>query len=274
MKSKVDLYINTLQSPNTKRAYRRNVESYLEISKGEISVESYLTWTATIAGESGATQYQKIMAVRGFIGFLFDLGVVDSETYMKIKKQKTPKVNNVKKLPLNAEQVNAIIRQSRTPREKAMLVVLFHTGMRIGELTNIKLNDINEEGVIKVIGKGNKFRYCYINDEVKEAINDYLEVRKDSEYDNLFIGNQGKPMQEQNFNKTIKILAKRAGINVEALNFSCHSTRHTTISMLAEQGVSMPVLQEIAGHADIRTTKRYIDNNPTAVRDAVMGLIF
>lgn len=274
MKSKVDLYINTLQSPNTKRAYRRNVESYLEISKGEISVESYLTWTATIAGESGATQYQKIMAVRGFIGFLFDLGVVDSETYMKIKKQKTPKVNNAKKLPLNAEQVNAIIRQSRTPRERAMLVVLFHTGMRIGELTNIKLNDINEEGVIKVIGKGNKFRYCYINDEVKEAINDYLEVRKDSEYDNLFIGNQGKPMQEQNFNKTIKILAKRAGINVEALNFSCHSTRHTTISILAEQGVSMPVLQEIAGHADIRTTKRYIDNNPTAVRDAVMGLNF
>lgn len=274
MKNKVDLYINTLQSPNTKRAYRRNVESYLEISKGEISVESYLTWVATISGESGATQYQKIMAVRGFIGFLFDLGVVDSETYMKIKKQKTPKVNNAKKLPLNAEQVNAIIRQSRTPRERAMLVVLFHTGMRIGELTNIKLNDINEEGVIKVIGKGNKFRYCYINDEVKEAINDYLEVRKDSEYDNLFIGNQGKPMQEQNFNKTIKILAKRAGINVEALNFSCHSTRHTTISMLAEQGVSMPVLQEIAGHADIRTTKRYIDNNPTAVRDAVMGLSF
>lgn len=274
MKNKVNLYINTLQSPNTKRAYRRNVESYLEISKGEISVESYLTWVATISGESGATQYQKIMAVRGFIGFLFDLGVVDSEIYMKIKKQKTPKVNNVKKLPLNTEQVNAIIRQSRTPRERAMLVVLFHTGMRIGELTNIKLKDINEEGVIKVIGKGNKFRYCYINDEVKEAINDYLEVRKDSEYDNLFIGNQGKPMQEQNFNKTIKILAKRAGINVEALNFSCHSTRHTTISMLAEQGVSMPVLQEIAGHADIRTTKRYIDNNPTAVRDAVMGLSF
>lgn len=273
MESKLNLYINTLQSENTKKAYRRNIESYLNTCD-TITLESYLTWMATIASESGATQYQKIMAVRGFIGFLFDLGEVDSETYMKIKKQRMPKVNNAKKFPLSAEQVNAIVRQARTPREKAMLMVLFHTGMRIGELLNIKLTDINAEGVIKVVGKGNKFRYCYLNDEAKEAVNEYLAVRKSSEYNNLFIGNQGKPMQEQNFNKTIKLLAKRAGIDVKALNFSCHSTRHTTISILAEKGITMPVLQEIAGHADIRTTKRYIDNNPQMVKDAVMGLSF
>jgi len=273
MENKLNLYISTLQSENTKKAYRRNIESYLSTC-ATITLESYLSWTSTIAGEAGATQYQKIMAVRGFIGFLFDLGDIDSETYMRIKKQKTPKVNNEKKLPLDTEQVKAIVRQSRTPREKAMLMVLFHTGMRIGELLNIKLNDLNSEGVIKVIGKGNKFRYCYLNDDAKVAVNEYLKTRKSSEYDNLFIGNQGKPMQEQNFNKTIKLLAKRAGINVEALNFSCHSTRHTTISILAEKGVTLPVLQEIAGHADIRTTKRYIDNNPTAARYAVMGLNF
>lgn len=273
MKNKLNLYINTLQSENTKKAYRRNIESYLDTCD-TITLESYLVWTATIAGEAGATQYQKIMAVRGFIGFLFDLGEIDSETYMRIKKQKTPKVNNEKKLPLDAEQVKAIVRQARTPREKAMLMVLFHTGMRIGELLNIKLSDINSEGVIKVVGKGNKFRYCYLNEDAKEAVNEYLAVRKPSQYDNLFIGNQGKPMQEQNFNKTIKLLAERAGINVEALNFSCHSTRHTTISILAENGVSLPILQEIAGHADIRTTKRYIDNNPQMVKDAVMGLSF
>ena len=273
MKSKLDLYINTLQSENTKKAYRRNIESYLDTCD-TITLESYLTWTATIAGESGATQYQKIMAVRGFIGFLFDLGEVNSETYMKIKKQRTPKVNNAKKLPLSADQVNAIVRQARTPREKAMLMALFHTGMRIGELLNIKLTDINAEGAIKVVGKGNKFRYCYLNEKTMEVVREYLNVRKESEYSNLFIGNQGKPMQEQNFNKTIKLLAKRAGIDVEALNFSCHSTRHTTISILAEKGVTMPVLQEIAGHADIRTTKRYIDNNPQMVKDAVMGLSF
>lgn len=273
MKNKLNLYINTLQSENTKKAYRRNIESYLDMCD-TITLESYLTWAATIAGEAGATQYQKIMAVRGFIGFLFDLGEVDSETYMKIKKQKTPKVNNAKKLPLSAEQVNAIVRQARTPREKAMLMVLFHTGMRIGELLNIKLSDINAEGVIKVVGKGNKFRYCYLNDSAKDAVNKYLAVRKTSQYDNLFIGNQGKPMTEQSFNRTIKLLAKRAGINVDALNFSCHSTRHTTISILAEKGVTLPVLQEIAGHADIRTTKRYIDNNPQMVKDAILGLNF
>ncbi len=273
MENKLNLYISTLQSENTKKAYKRNIESFLSTCN-EITLESYLAWTATIAGEAGATQYQKIMAVRGFIGFLFDLGDIDSETYMRIKKQKTPKVNNEKKLPLNAEQVQAILRQTRTPRERAMLMVLFHTGMRIGELLNIKLNDLNADGVIKVVGKGNKFRYCYINEETMQVIKEYLKTRKESEYDNLFIGNQGKPMQEQNFNKTIKLLANRAGINVEALNFSCHSTRHTTISMLAEKGVTLPVLQEIAGHADIRTTKRYIDNNPTAARDAVMGLNF
>ena len=66
MKSKLDLYINTLQSENTKKAYRRNIESYLSTCD-TITLESYLTWTATIAGEAGATQYQKIMAVRGFI---------------------------------------------------------------------------------------------------------------------------------------------------------------------------------------------------------------
>lgn len=273
MNKKLDLYISTLQSENTKKAYRRNIESYFDTCD-TITLESYLAWVATISGEAGATQYQKIMAVRGYIGFLFDLGEVDSETYMKIKKQKTPKINNKKKLPLTTEQVNAMMKQCRNPREKAMLTVLFHTGMRIGELIDIKLNDINKEGVIKIVGKGNKFRYCYLNEEAKEAIDEYLAVRKESEYQNLFIGNQGKPMQEQNFNKTIKILAKRAGINVEALNFSCHSTRHTTISILADNGVSLPILQEIAGHSDIRTTKRYIDNNPQSVKEAVMGLSF
>lgn len=273
MNKKLDLYISTLQSENTKKAYRRNIESYLDTCDA-ITLESYLTWVATISGEAGATQYQKIMAVRGYIGFLFDLGEVDSETYMKIKKQKTPKVNNKKKLPLSGEQVNEIIRQARTPREKAMLMVLFHTGMRIGELLDIKLSDLNNEGVIKVVGKGNKFRYCYLNEETMKTINKYLATRKESEYPNLFIGNQGKPMQEQNFNKTIKFLAKRANINVEALNFSCHSTRHTTISILADKGVSLPILQEIAGHSDIRTTKRYIDNNPQSVKDAIMGLSF
>ena len=273
MEKKLDLFISTLQSENTKKAYRRNIESYLAISDN-ITLESYLTWVATIAGESGATQYQKIVAVRSFVKFLFDLGELDSTTYMKIKGQKSPKVNNKKKFPLTTEQVNAITRQARTPREKAMLMVLFHTGMRIGELLNIRLSDLNAEGVIKVVGKGNKFRYCYLNDEAKVVVNEYLAVRKASQYDNLFIGNQGKPMQEQNFNKTIKLLAERAGINVEALNFSCHSTRHTTLSILAEQGVSMPVLQEIAGHSDIRTTRRYIDNNPMAAREAIMGLSF
>ena len=273
MNSKLNLYINTLQSENTKKAYRRNIESYVNMID-EISLESYLTWVATIAGEAGATQHQKIMAVKGFIKFLFDLGEVDSETYMRIKNQKAPKVNNKKKLPLTTEQVANIISVARTPREKAMLMVLFQTGMRIGELIDIKLSDLNKEGVIKVVGKGNKFRYCYLNNETKRAVIEYLRVRKPSQYDNLFIGNQGRPMQEQNFNKTIKILAKRAGINVDALNFSCHSTRHTTISLLAEQGVPMPVLQEIAGHSDISTTKRYIDNNPQKVKDIMMGLNF
>lgn len=273
MENKLNLYISTLQSENTKKAYRRNIESYLSTCT-TITLESYLSWTSTIAGEAGATQYQKIMAVRGFIGFLFDLGDIDSETYMRIKKQKTPKVNNKKKLPLDAEQVQAILRQTRTPREKAMLMILFYTGMRIGELLNIKLSDINNEGIIKVVGKGNKFRYCYMNEDIKNAVNEYLAVKKLSQYDNLFIGNQGKPMTEQSFNRTIKLLAKRAGINVEALNFSCHSTRHTTISILAERGVTLPVLQEIAGHADIRTTKRYIDNNPQMVKDAILRLNF
>ena len=274
MEKNLNLYISTLQSENTQKVYRRNIESYLAIANNEISLASYLAWTATLTNDSGATQHQKIMAVRGFVGFLFDLGEVDSETYMKIRSQKTPKVNNKKKFPLTSEQANALIEAARTQREQAMLMVLFHTGMRIGELINIRLSDFNSEGIIKVVGKGNKFRYCYLDEATKKAVKAYLRVRKPSEYDNLFIGNQGKPMQEQCFNRTIKILAANAGINVEAYNLTCHSTRHTTISLLAEQGVSMPVLQEIAGHSDIRTTKRYIDNNPQMVKDIMKGFSF
>ena len=269
----LNTYLNTLKSPNTREAYGRAINDFLVSCDNDITYMAYLSWIGTLNDKSSATQNLWEVAVCGYIKFLYTLDELSSETYMKISTHKRAKIHNKEKLAITKEQVAEMIEHGRNPREKAIMALLFSTGLRVTELINIKLNDYNST-TIQIKRKGGKYSHIYLNAGTKAIIDYYLKYRKDSEYDNLFISNQGTPMKRQMINNMMKYIAVKVGVDVEAINFSTHSARHTCLTLMSEAGVPLEVMQSVASHSSVSTTKRYISVNENRVKDAMMAMSF
>lgn len=268
----LNTYLGTLKSPNTRESYARAINDFLSTC-GEITYLSYVNWTSSLTDKSSATQHLYESAVCGYIKFLYNMDMLDSETYLKISNHKKTTVHNKEKLSITKEQVADMIAHGRNAREQAIMTLLFSTGLRVTELINIKLSDIKGD-TIEIKRKGGKYSHIYLNDLTKKAIERYIKCRKDSEYDNLFISNNRTPMKRQMINNMMKLVAERVGIDVEAINFSTHSARHTCLTLMSEAGVPIEVMQQVASHSSINTTKRYISVDENRVKSAMMGMEF
>lgn len=145
-------------------------------------------------------------------------------------------------------------------RNKAMLELMYATGLRVSELVELKLNDIDfNDDIIRIMGKGSKERIIPIGDFAKEYLLKYINnhrgnMLKGMNTDYVFLNNHGKKMTRQGFFKIIKKLAKDAGINTE---ISPHTLRHSFASHLLKYGADLRTIQELLGHSDISTTQVY-----------------
>ena len=145
-------------------------------------------------------------------------------------------------------------------RNKAMIELMYATGLRVSELVNLKLSDIDlNQDIIRIYGKGSKERVVPIGEYSKEYLEKYIyEYRSSmlkketSEY--LFLNNHGKKMTRQGFFKIIKNIAFEKGINK---NLSPHTIRHSFASHLLKYGADLRTIQELLGHSDISTTQIY-----------------
>ncbi len=155
-------------------------------------------------------------------------------------------------------------------RDRAILEVLYATGMRVSELVNLKLKDLYLDiGFIKCKGKGNKERLLPLNEISKKKLKEYLEIyrsqilkNKTSEY--LFINNRGKPLSRQSVWKMIKRYAQKAGINKK---ITPHTLRHSIATHLLEQGANLRFVQEILGHRSLATTQIYTHINKMKLKE-------
>jgi len=147
-------------------------------------------------------------------------------------------------------------------RNRAMLEVLFSTGMRISELVNLKTNQIDKEGKIFVLGKGKKERFVYLTPRAFKHLNDYLKIKnKDSEF--VFVPYSGLNSSVKNKSKIstnylqakIKRYRELLGINIPT---SAHSLRHGFATYLAESGANPVAIQILLGHESLDTTTRYV----------------
>ena len=145
-------------------------------------------------------------------------------------------------------------------RNKAMLELLYGTGIRVSELVNITLNDMDFNNcIIRIMGKGSKERIVPLGEYSMYYINEYLNVRdsllkNDKTCDKLFLNNHGKGMTRQGFFKKLKQILKSKNLNTDV---SPHTLRHSFATHLLSCGADLRSIQEMLGHSDISTTKIY-----------------
>ena len=214
------------------------------------------------AGLGARSRARHLVTIRGFYRFLVQEKILKHDPTRLIDLPKSGL-----KLPdvLSVEDVRLLlsIPDTNTPagsRDAAMIELLYAAGLRVSELINLKLQDVNmEAGFVRVFGKGSKERVVPIGLFAKKKIDDYLKTARPLILKNiasryLFVARAGKPMTRQGFWKLIKRYALKAGFNKK---ITPHSLRHSFASHLLEGGADLRAVQLMLGHVDISTTQIY-----------------
>lgn len=252
-------------SKNTIASYRDNLnrfdfflngKSILKVTRADI--EDYLKYNNQMAEKSRA---HYLTVLKNFFSFLAFEDIITDNPCETIR---SPKITKTLPNYLTEEEVNKLLniplRTAFDYRNKAMLELLYATGIRVSELINLKLTNIDlTDDFIRVFGKGSKERISPISDVaikyLKIYITEYRNTllrKKDSEY--VFINNFGNKISRQGFFKNLKQIAKNQGIKKE---ISPHTLRHSYATHLLSHGADLRIIQELLGHSDISTTQIY-----------------
>jgi integrase/recombinase XerD len=213
------------------------------------------------AGISARSVARALAAIRGMFRFLV------AERHLKhdpTENLENPKLWTTLPKSLQPFEVEALLRapDRETPeglRDRAMLELLYATGLRVSELINVKVDDlVMDAGFLRTIGKGSKERIVPFGDTARDAITDYAE-RGRAHFDkhadvHLFLTNRGRPMSRQSFWMKIVKYARTAGITS---HISPHVLRHAFATHLLENGADLRSVQMMLGHSDISTTQIY-----------------
>ena len=230
---------------------KNNNINYLTINKD--SIINYLKYLDNLSNKSISAI---LSALRSFYNYLLDNGFISANYFKLISNPKLEK-----KLPtfLNYEDMRKVIDSIDTDdalglRNKMIIELLYATGMRVSELKNIKINDINfSDNSIKVMGKGSKERIVFFNNHSLNAIQKYLETRNyTNEY--LVLNNSGKPISVRGIEMIIKNVIDNACIKVHV---SPHTFRHTFATHMLNNGCPLKSVQELLGHVSLSSTEIY-----------------
>ena len=253
-------------SLNTVASYQNDISKYYNYFKGKVlndikdkDIEDYLIYlNKNFKAKSVA---RNISCLKAFYKFLIIEGNIKKNPIDIITIPKSPKT-----LPkvLSEEEVNKLLNFNLiTPydyRNKAMLELMYSSGLRVSELINLNVNDIDlKDDIVKVYGKGSKERIVPIGEiasqYIKIYLNDYrsaLIKKKATNY--LFLNSRGDKISRQAVFKIIKNIALKQKINT---NFSPHTLRHSFATHLLKYGADLRSIQELLGHSDISSTQIY-----------------
>lgn len=211
--------------------------------------------------KSGATVSRNIASIRSFFHFLQKKGFVADNPAADLElpkvEKKMPEILSLDKVELLLAQPNS--DEDKQIRDKAMLELLYATGIRVTELISLRVADINLSLEYIHCGSKMKSRIIPIGAQAKASLGRYIQRVRERmiskpEEDVLFVNCNGKPMTRQGFWKIIKSYAKKAGIEEE---ITPHMLRHSFAAHLIENGADLRSVQEMLGHSDISTTQIY-----------------
>lgn len=268
-------------SNNTEISYKRDLTKLFEnlgikeaielqkVSKEEL--KEYIEHLSDI-GRADTTISRNIASMKAFFGYLSDIGYIGSNPATELK---APKI--IKKTPeiLSVSQVDELLGQpsKNTPKElrdKAMLELLYATGMRVSELIGLKMDDINLTQEYVVCHERKKERLIPFGSDAKKALVKYITngreylLGENISSEVLFPNCKGGSMSRQGFWKLIKAYGKKAGIDAE---LTPHTLRHSFAAHLVENGADLKAVQEMLGHSDISTTQIYMTSGNKRVRE-------
>lgn len=270
-------------SKNTLAAYRRDLEQYIAyLQKKKFSplqqatrqqVMSYLL-SLQEQGKAATTISRHVASLRSFYQFLIRRELISTDPTLLLE---TPKLE--RKLPqvLSIAEVDRLMSSPdlSTPlgqRDRAMLELLYATGIRVSELVNLTTDDcILDMGYIRCMGSGGKERIIPLGRMAKEQVKDYLVngrsyfLKNNKEEKTLFLNHRGEPLSRQGFWKIIKKHAQKAGIKK---TITPHTLRHSFAIHLLENGADLRAVQEMLGHADLSSTQIYMHMTKTRMKDA------
>lgn len=259
-------------SKNTRESYERDLNQYLDyLKKNNIiswqNVDRFLILgllqQLQIEGKSSATIARMISSLRRFHQFLRQERYTDHDPMQHIESPKKQQ-----RLPdtLSLEEVEQLIETPDTKellglRDRAILEVMYATGLRVSELIGLKLKDLHLSiGLLQTLGKGDKERIVPLGDYAIEWLGRYLDearpllTTKHPEEDHLFVNHHGTGLSRQGIWKNLKQIVRQAGITKTV---TPHTLRHSFATHLLENGADLRTVQELLGHADISTTQIY-----------------
>lgn len=263
------LVIERGMAQNTIKAYRRDLIQFQNIMLSQDISDPFLVkldnlydylgvlWQKDMASTTIA---RKLACIRGFYDFQQARGNIKANPAKKLdtvkRKQSLPQV-------LSEKEVDKLLEAPKGDilglRDKAMLELLYATGMRVSEMLDLDIGDIElDGGFVRCRGKGEKERIVPLGDIAKEALLEYLNYSRPKlnkkRNDAYFLNNRGDRLSRQGFWKIMKAYTKEVGITKE---ISPHTLRHSFATHLLKNGADLRTVQELLGHADIATTQIY-----------------
>ena len=247
-------------SQNTIDAYRRDLSDFAQgvediHSIDRTTINSYVR-TLRERKLAPTSVIRKIASLRGFFKWATSVGVLEKNPAATLEQPKTPQ-----RLPkvLSIKEIEEMLHNNLTPLEHVMMELLYSCGLRVSELVNLKVNDIDlNSKYVRCFGKGSKERIIPIGDKAKETVKEYLPTREltlkkyNLNTKNLLIRQNGSMVTRQEVYNFIHAQGKLIHKNI-----SPHTLRHSFATHLLENGADLRVVQELLGHSDVSTTQLY-----------------
>ena len=224
------------------------------------------------------TLARKTAVIKSFYKWLLRNKIVEHSPAEAIESPRLPKrmpaALNLEEQARLFAQLQANAYNLRGKRDSCILHFLFHLGLRVSELTNLRFEHIRKDGeggrYVQIIGKGDKERAVPINDKAAKALDIYLSVRPETPHSYLFIALRGAKSRSRISPRSVQKLAVkyRRALNLP-VRFTPHKGRHTFLSRLIQNGVDISVAAKLAGHANVQTTMGYLTFRGQDIKSAV-----
>jgi len=261
-------------SPSTVRAYRSDLSEFIEFLElrsrarsanlADVGVQDIRAWLAALTprGLQRSTIGRKIAALRSFYDWMVREGLVETNP---AKLVSTPRHERALPRFLDKHEVVRLIEAPDVTtlagaRDRAILEMLYATGMRVSELAGLRVGDLHdEENELLVMGKGSKERWAFFGARARASVETYLKLRRARFLqallpdEALFVNRRGGALTDRSVRRVVRRWVRHTGVR----KISPHGLRHSFATHLLDRGADLRAIQELLGHASLATTQRY-----------------